>query len=184
MKIEKLTPNQIAENIILGKYPYNSDEYGEAVNRIYSFVHLDNSIDIIQRMANSDKFDVLCALSFIISESHSRDLLCNHNQLKPIIRKVLSKNCYRANFDLVGVLGLFIENSLAETDDYLIYLHLIDSDNYVVNFLAISYLLHFNDEVLQKLNTLSDFDMIIEFPNCIDKQWFDNLIKGKIFLKI
>ncbi|MEG9500068.1 hypothetical protein [Mannheimia indoligenes] len=184
MKIEKLTPNQVAENIILGKYIYNSDEYGEAVNRIGYLNNLNQPIEIVKKMANSDDFCVLCAFAFIISETHSRDLLPIHNELKPIIRQVLAKNCYRANFDLIDTFAFFIENNLADTNDYLVYLNLINSDNYIIQFISISNLLNFNDVILQELNQLSDFNIAMELPNLIDKEWFNSITQGKSLSEI
>lgn len=179
MKIEKLTPNKIVENIILGKYIYNSDEYGEAVNRIGCLNNLNQPIDMIKKMSNSDDFCVLCAFAFIISETHSCDLLPIHNELRPIIRQVLEKNCYRANFDLIDTFAFFIGHNLADIDDYLTYLNLINSDNYIIQFISIRNLLNFDNAILKELNKLSDFNMAMELPSLIDKKWFNTIAKGK-----
>lgn len=184
MDIDKLSYNQIAENIILCHYDYNSEEYGRAVNKINCLSNLEHSTDIANKMASTNDFSVLCALAFIISETHYDELLMSHHELRPIIRRLIAKNCYRANFDLISVSVFFIEQGVAEYDDYLSYLDLIKSDNYIVQFLSVSNLLRLNEYIFRMLNELSDLDFSIffEFPKEINKSWFKNYTKNKSFI--
>lgn len=182
--LKNLTLDEIIENIILGKYPYYSDEYGQAVNRVYCLNNLTNPIETAQKMADSQNFTVLCALAFIISETHSNDLLLWHNELRPIIRQVLSQKCYRAHFDLIDTLGFFIQNNIAEKADYLAYLDLIQSDNYIIQFQAISGLRDWCDDNWQTLALYSDLDFasISRLPENIQAEWFEKITKNQPFV--
>lgn len=133
-------------------YDFNSDLYSEALESLIFIYKINNPIELLESMSNSDDYSVVFALSYIL-ENTSRDFMKNNkNTIADIIIKAIKKGYHRANFYFSESL-LYVMN---RDIDYLSYIELlIKSNNIFAQDTAITNTFRLPDEDWKIFNKVS-----------------------------
>lgn len=158
-------------DILSSKYEFNSDEYAKLINEAIFVDLLDDALIILNKMADSNDYSIIFALSFVLEHANLDFVQSNKNQIADIITKAASKNYQRANFYFSEIFQTVLERNI----DYQNYLDLfIKSNDADVQNKSIEQLIFLSTHQIQQLTSLS---------NSIDLSYFHddfNTLKNKI----
>lgn len=167
------------EKIVSNQYEFNSDKYSELLEILIFIDRIDNSIECLEFMSNSNDYSVIFALSYIL-EHTSRDFMKeNKTKIADIIIKAIKKGYDRANFYFAESLLYVMDRDI----DYISYIEiLVKSESVLVQDIALTHIFRLKSDDLIKFNNLSqELDFNYMMDNCND---FDNYLSMKNKSKI
>ena len=166
------------QRLMNGEIAFNTDEYGALVNSI----EIEKCADPIEKllaMSVSNNHTVTMALAFILRETLSREFVLAHvPAMRQIFRNAIAREYWRASYDLSEQI---FDVPFTEIE-YQSYLHMIHSDNCILQNKAIQNLFYLP---LNQFNTLAtvtneyDFSLFMDDKYLPTEQWFANKTLGK-----
>lgn len=162
------------EKIVSKQYEFNSDKYSELLEILIFIDCINNPIECLDFMSDSDDYSVIFALSYIL-EHVSRDFMKeNKAKIADIIIKSIKKGYDRANFYFAESLLYVMDRDI----DYISYIEiLVKSKSVLVQDIALTHIFRLRNDDLVRFDNLSqELDFNYMMDDCDD---FDNYLSMK-----
>ena len=179
--MEALEIESLAKDLLAGKFSFESEEYSQAINKLISIYKLENALNYLEKMADSNDYSIIFALSFILEHYSKPFIDANKDKVSQLTLQAINKGYFRANYYFLYPLAYFMEND----KEYLCFLDLLQTQQFTLQNDVLVHLYYFDTQKYEKLNRLSkdlDFSVFYNLPSKIDNQWFEQQTKDKSLL--
>lgn len=117
--MEALEIESLAKDLLAGKFTFETEDYSQAINKLVSIYKLDNALYYLKRMADSNDYSIIFALSFILEHYSKPFIDANKDEISKLTLLAMTKGYFRANHYFLYPLVYFMDND----DEYLCLLN-------------------------------------------------------------